>query len=392
MFKSSQLTALLLSTCLSTFAAQASSSSSLENESVSKVQRTHVPSTVSPEGQGVLKYFDSLGHKLTIEFDHNDLGNIKAVKKEKADLFMGMSEAAIKQYNPTIIRTQLGDVPVLDIRPQGWQDAGVESPVVVFFHGGGYVFNTADCYQMATVPLADKLKARVISVDYTTAPFKNYIGILQEAWSVVEALRRKGHPMEKMVLAGDSSGGGLAAALAKSAGEGYVSPAALILWSPWLDVTRAGDTKVTLDDHEPVLDQVMLDKCALSYAPKSQHTNPLVSPVYADFQRGDYPPTLIQGGTKEIFLSDWVRFARNAEDATEERESRRLIPMDVKLDLYEGMTHCFHIFNPDLPESQKLLASAKRFFDKHVKQPMPRAQSETQLTVNDTLVDLNTQT
>lgn len=375
MFKSSQLTALLLSTCLSTFAAHASSSSSLENESVSKVQRTHVPSTVSPEGQGVLKYFDSLGHKLTIEFDPNDLENIKAVKKEKADLFMGMSEAAIKQYNPTVTRTQLGDVPVLDIRPQGWQDAGVESPVVVFFHGGGHVFNTADCYQMATVPLADKLKARVISVDYTTAPFKNYEGILQEAWSVVEALIYKGHSMEKIVLVGDSSGGGLAAALALNiAGRGFKSPA-LILWSPWLDVTRAGDTKVTLDDHEPILDQVMLDKCALSYAPKSEHKNPLVSPVYGNFQSGAFPPTLIQGGTKEIFLSDWVRFARNVEDATEARALFNLEPLEVKLDLYEGMTHCFHIFNPGLPESQKLLASAKRFFDKHVKQPMPRARS-----------------
>jgi acetyl esterase/lipase len=68
--------------------------------------------------------------------------------------------------------------------------------------------------------------------------------------------------------------------------------------------------------------------------------------VYADFT-GGFPPTLIQGGTREIFLSNCVRLYRALDAAGQ----------DVTLDLYEGMPHVFQSFAPDLPES--LLARRK---------------------------------
>ncbi|MDF1744506.1 MAG: alpha/beta hydrolase, partial [Gimesia sp.] len=69
-----------------------------------------------------------------------------------------------------------------------------------------------------------------------------------------------------------------------------------------------------------------------------------------------FPPTLIQAGTKEIFLSNAVRHYQALDNAN--------IP--VKLDLYEGMWHIFQVFNYDLPESKLARKKVKAFLSQHL--------------------------
>ena len=84
-------------------------------------------------------------------------------------------------------------------------------------------------------------------------------------------------------------------------------PVALVLWSPWTDVTGIGDTYSTLKNADPFVSyDSMLQNMADAYANPSDQNNPYVSPVYGNFSKG-FPPTLIQGGTKELLLSDFVR-------------------------------------------------------------------------------------
>ena len=119
-------------------------------------------------------------------------------------------------------------------------------------------------------------------------------------------------------------------------------PAALAMWSPWSDITDQGDTYRTLADVEgSYLYDLHLKPAADAYADAADQMNPYVSPVYGDYSKG-FPPTLIQGGTREIFLSNFIRHYQAIEAGGGE----------VKLDLYEGMPHGFQNKMTESPEAR----------------------------------------
>ncbi len=90
-------------------------------------------------------------------------------------------------------------------------------------------------------------------------------------------------------------------------------------------------------------------------ADPAEQKHPYVSPVYGDFSTG-FPPTLIQGGTKEIFLSNFIRLYQALDTSGQ----------TVKLDLYEGMTHVFQPRLPDSPESTTALKKMAAFLEQHL--------------------------
>jgi acetyl esterase/lipase len=164
-----------------------------------------------------------------------------------------------------------------------------------------------------------------------------------EVIAVIQALLKEGHSMNDVLIYGDSSGGGLAAAVVlKMRDKGLGMPAAAILVSPWVDVTRTGDTEFTLAHAEPnYLYEKHSKNAAGAYADPKDQKHPYASPVYGDFSKG-FPPTLIQGGTKEILLSGFIRLYQALDRAG----------LVVKLDIYEGMPHNFASRIPEAPESR----------------------------------------
>ena len=183
---------------------------------------------------------------------------------------------------------------------------------------------------------------RVISIDYTVAPHAKYNQMSDEVVAAIQALLAQGQRLEDMAIYGDSSGGGLAAAvILKMRDRGLGMPAAAVLVSAWLDVTPSGDTETTLHDADP---NQLYEKhgkfAAAAFADPQDQKNPYASPVYGDFSKG-FPPTLIQGGLKETLLSGFVRLYQALDVAG----------VPVKLDLYEGMIHNFQDRIPDAPES-----------------------------------------
>ena len=120
-------------------------------------------------------------------------------------------------------------------------------------------------------------------------------------------------------------------------------------------MTCPGDTFTTLEDAEPFLVyELHIENSADAYADPADQKNPYVSPVYGDFSKG-YPPTLIQGGTKEILLSGFIRLYQAIDVAGQ----------PVKLDLYEGMPHVFQAI-PGLPESAITLGKVDAFLKEHL--------------------------
>ncbi|HJR49130.1 MAG TPA: alpha/beta hydrolase, partial [Nitrososphaeraceae archaeon] len=154
-----------------------------------------------------------------------------------------------------------------------------------------------------------------------------------------------------IAMYGDSSGGGLVAgSVLKMRDEGVGIPSAVVLWSPWTDVSLTGDTYSTLKKADPFISETILKNAGGAYANITDQKNPYVSPVYGDFSKG-YPPTLIQVGTKEILLSDSVRLYQALDQAG--------IP--VKLDVYEGMPHVFQTILYNTTESTLAISKTNNF-------------------------------
>lgn len=242
----------------------------------------------------------------------------------------------------------VGGVPVIEVTPARWKKS---DKVIVYVHGGGYVFGSAKSNLLSAVLAADATGIKVIAVDHTIAPRGKWQQATDEVIQVMNGLQKEGRPLRSMAIFGDSAGGGLAAgAVLKMRDQGKGMPAAVVLWSPWSDITETGDTYATLKDVDFLRYKEQLGPAAAAYAHPADQKNPYVSPVYGDYAKG-FPPTLIQGGTREIFLSNFIRQYQAIDAAGG----------DVKLDLYEGLPHVFQVLLANTPESQLALRKMNDF-------------------------------
>lgn len=260
----------------------------------------------------------------------------------------------IEQYEPTLNEAEVSGVPVLDILPRNWVD---NNKVIVHIHGGGFVGGTSRSALICSLPVATESGLRVVSVDYIRAPRARYEEITDQAYSVVSGLLKQGYSRKDVVLLGESAGGGLVAATAlKLRDRGHGLLAAAVVWSPWVDLTCIGDSHITIRDEEPFYKkEVFLANAALAYAPQAEHTRPHASPVYADYSQG-FPPTLIQAGSREILLSDSIRFYQALDSAGQ----------SVKLDLYDGMWHVFQFLPIEGLEAMQARSKTCEFIDDHL--------------------------
>jgi acetyl esterase/lipase len=227
----------------------------------------------------------------------------------------------------------------------------------VYIHGGAHTFHSAHSTLPISALVADATARRVISIDYTVAPQAKWQQASDQVLAVLQALEPE-VKIGDIALFGDSAGGALAAGSAlKMRDKGMAMPAAIVLWAPWADITDRGDSATTLKHADPsYLYDKHLKPAADAYAAPRDQKNPYVSPVYGDFSKG-FPPTLIQGGTREIFLSHFVRLYRAIDSAGGV----------AVLDLYEGMTHVFQPAIPDAPEGKACVAKMDKFLKLHLK-------------------------
>eukprot|EP00803_Ostreobium_quekettii_P006003 evm.model.scf_2497EXC.3 EVM.evm.TU.scf_2497EXC.3 scf_2497EXC:18344-19369(+) len=312
--------------------------------------RFHCPETVSEAARAALAAYTAEPSPWP-EVDDQDAW--KALRAETEEMSRARSAEAADRSRVSIRRSELGGVSVLDIRPEGWVRSG---QVIVYAHGGAYTLGSAESSLSASAPMAASTGMRVVSLDYTPAPFAKWRKITDQVVAVIRGLVEEGCPLGEMAVCGDSAGGGLVAGcVLKMRDAGLDMPAAVVLWSPWSDLSETGDTWGTLREHDPIIGRSSLAGSAAAYADPADQRHPYVSPVYGDYSRG-FPPTLIQVGTKEVTLSDAVRHYQALDAAG----------VDVKLDVYEGMWHRFQYYNWDLPESDIARTKMAKFLGKHI--------------------------
>ena len=315
--------------------------------------RKFVPITVSEGWQDVYEKLPDPTQMATLPGPDD----IEAWGKVHSDLEEAQEsniQGIIKHYGLNIESMDFSGVPVLDIKPSGWKDNG---KVLVYIHGGAYTMFSARTSLGSSGPVAAYTGLRVIAIDYTNPPKAKWQEVTDQVLTVFKELLKQGYSMKDIGLYGDSAGGGLAAgSVLKLRDANLGTPAAVVLWSPWADITETGDTYQTLRDSEPnFLYEKVLGPSADAYASQEDQKHPYVSPVYADFTKG-FPPTLIQGGTREIFLSNFVRLYQALDNSGQ----------TVKLDLYEGMPHVFQLKLPESPESLTALKKMNSFLTKYL--------------------------
>lgn len=206
--------------------------------------------------------------------------------------------------NSVAAKVTTGEVPIYLCSPGKVRDA-LADRVIIELHGGGFVFMGGEACKLISMVTAERFGCPVYAVDYRMPPDHPFPAALED--SVDAYLQIIGsHDPKKVVILGSSAGGNLAAALAlRLRDDGHPPPECLILLSPQLDLTESGDsfqTNVSID----VSLKRGLPECSQLYADGHPLLDPYLSPLFADFTRG-FPPTLIQSGTRDLFLSNAVR-------------------------------------------------------------------------------------
>lgn len=204
---------------------------------------------------------------------------------------------------------------------------------VLYCHGGGYTSGNLGYSRPIASKLAGVTGFEVLSFEYRLAPEHPYPAAVEDALKAWDYLMYLGYGARDIVVAGDSAGGNLALVLAhrlKAAGRRL--PGALILMSPWTDMTASGRSYQERAELDPSLTQDYIQAVRAAYAGGEDWTDPGLSPLFGDL-RG-FPPVLIQAGTNEILLSDSVRL----------RDRLVAAGVPCRLEVWRGMWHVFQMF------------------------------------------------
>jgi len=221
--------------------------------------------------------------------------------------------------------------------------------VIIYLHGGCYIYGNINNYCTIPVQISNTTGLKVLSVNYSLAPENPFPKAIEDVQNIYEYLIEEGYTSDQIVIVGDSAGGGLALATVIKLRDLKVDlPAALGLFSPWVDLTLKGDTIETLKDFDNVLSKRQLEGAAKIYAEKQELTNPLISPVFADLK--NCPPMMILAGGREILLSDSINLARRANiDNT-----------IVNFIVWDKLDHVFAV-DSTLPQSKEAIEILGKF-------------------------------
>ncbi len=247
----------------------------------------------------------------------------------------------------TVRPVRAGGVPALVVARDDHPQA-----TVLYLHGGGYVVGSAFGYQPHAGALAAAARTGVLVPDYRLAPEHPYPAAVQDAVNAYRWLLDQGVDADRIVVAGDSAGGGLVMSLLLTLRrDGEPAPAGAVLLCPWLDLrlrhTTIPGAAAPVD--APMATDAEMSRCVDAYLGGHPSDDPIVDPLAADL--GGLPPLLIQAATGDARLVDAKALAARAHEQG----------VDARLDLYPVEAHAFQLFWSFLPEAADAFEAAGEF-------------------------------
>lgn len=246
----------------------------------------------------------------------------------------------------------LGGVPAVHNRTTL---PGEESPVLLHFHGGGYLMGSASAARGLTSRLAAAVGGDVFAVDYRRAPESPFPAAVEDAVTAYRGLLDSGISASRMYITGESSGGGLGVVLALRLRDlSLPQPAGIVAMSPMTDMAITGQSIDETAGQDPVglsigpSTRILLTQMSAYYMQGHDSKDPLASPIFGSLN--GLPPMLVQVARNEALFSDAERLVKAAE-----RDG-----VDVKLSAYEDSVHVFPMFD-FLPEAEEAIKEVCAF-------------------------------
>ncbi|WP_299649800.1 alpha/beta hydrolase [uncultured Tateyamaria sp.] len=235
-------------------------------------------------------------------------------------------------------RGELAGSEALWVRPRR---GPMSQCTILYFHGGGFVFGSPRTHGAMVAALACRADADAVLPRYPLAPEHPFPAALDHALAAYQAVRATGG---SVIVGGDSAGGALTLSLlARLLADKAPLPEAVFAFSPLTDLTFSGDSFASNADADVELPAERAHEMAQMYLNGTDPTDPLASPLFADFTGA--PPVWITAGDTEILLDDSRRMAAHLQaqgvDATYVEE--------------HDLPHVWPIFHSTLPEARATL-------------------------------------
>jgi acetyl esterase/lipase len=226
--------------------------------------------------------------------------------------------------------------------------------IVLYLHGGGYAFGSMRTHRVMLSYLSRAASARVLGLEYRLAPENPFPAPVEDTVTAYRWLLAGGAKAKKIVVAGDSAGGGLMlAALVALRYLGEPLPAAGVGISVWTDMEATGASFTDNAEVDPSVSRDRILRIAKLYLGGKDPRAPLASPIHADLV--GLPPLLLQAGSIETLLDDSTVLAKRAKAAG----------VKVEVEVWDDMPHVWHHFAPILPEARQAIEHIGEYIRKH---------------------------
>lgn len=236
--------------------------------------------------------------------------------------------------------------------------AGDNGLVFIYLHGGGYGMGSIQSHRALCARLALNTGCKMLLIDYRLAPEHKFPCAVEDAVKAYNFLRLSGHPANRIVIGGDSAGGGLTiCTLLRIKEFGLDMPLAAVCMSPWMDLEGNDPRMLDKQKEDPFIDIKSIQIWGQQYAGHDLH-NPLASPKYASLQ--GLCPLLVQVGTAEVLYYDSITLREHCE-----RDGVEFI-----FEEYKDMVHVFQTFGGFLNESDTAIARIGEFVKQRISQPV----------------------
>jgi epsilon-lactone hydrolase len=256
---------------------------------------------------------------------------------------------ASRPYGMSYETVRAGGVPAEWFRPDGCD----ESRVILYLHGGGYSFGSIDSHRDPVSRLCRAAGARGLVIDYRLAPEHPFPAQLEDALAAYRWMLESGVDPARVVVAGESAGGGLTLSLLLSLRDASLPlPAAAVCASPWTDLEMRGRSMVDNARYDYIGREVLREYVTRFVRPHDVQ-NPLANAQHADL-RG-LPPLLVLAGGAEVLLDDARSLAARAREAG----------VDVTLEVEPDMPHAWILFASGFGRARASLERIARFVTEH---------------------------
>jgi len=274
---------------------------------------------------------------------------LEAQRRSTETLLLGLPPSPV--FKETLFeKVSIGNVPAEWFRREDSEGG----PVILYLHGGGFGLGSVETHRDLVARICRTSRANTLSLEYRLAPEHRFPAQVEDATGAYHWLLDQGIDPERLVIAGDSAGGGLTiSTLVNLRDLGTPLPAAGVCLSPWVDLEALGAT-VDENDRYDYICRRALQQYRRRFVADEHVRHPLAAPLYAELH--GLPPLLVQAGSAETLLDDSRRIVERA----------RHHGVDVTFRVWEDMIHVWQLFAFMVPQASAAIDEIGTFIRERI--------------------------